>query len=133
MIVQGLWLETHQPLFVALEAILVEPLHGDDDSGAGLCGGEGLLVDPAFEDGAEAAFSEHAVGPEIPGGHFEVHEIEALHIRRLQYLALAPRSRRHRRHFAALIPLIAHVIFTHPWETNIQEQIKLKMELGMKR
>ncbi|CAA7401868.1 unnamed protein product [Spirodela intermedia] len=64
----------NQPLLVPLEALRVELLDGDHHAGAGLRRAEGVLVDPALEDGAESSFSEEAVRAEVPGGAAELVE-----------------------------------------------------------
>lgn len=69
-----------QPLPVALGAVVVEALDGDGHAAAGPGGGHGGLVDPALEDGSEAAFAEHAVGAEVAGGGLEVGEGEAVEV-----------------------------------------------------
>ena len=83
---------THQPLPVSLESFLVELLDSDDHPCAGPGRGEGVLVDPAFEDGAEASLAEDAVGAEVPGGGPQLVEGEAPHVGGLQNLALAARG-----------------------------------------
>ena len=83
---------THQPLPVSLESFLVELLDSDDHPCAGPGRGEGVLVDPAFEDGAEASLAEDAVGAEVPGGGPQLVEGEAPHVGGLQNLALASRG-----------------------------------------
>lgn len=90
---------------MALEAVLVELLDGDDHAGAGPAGEEGVLVHPTLEDGAEASLAEHAVGPEVPRRRLELVEREAPHVGTPQDLALAPWGhRRHRRRHPAAQP-----------------------------
>lgn len=82
---------------MTLETFLVELLDSDDDAGAGPGGGEGVLVNPSFEDGAKASLAENTVGAEVPGGGLELVEAEAPHIGRLQNLTLAARGGWHGR------------------------------------
>jgi hypothetical protein len=65
---------------VTLEPFLVELLDSNGHAGAGPGWSEGVLVDPPFEDGAEASLAEDTVGAEVPGGGLELVEGEAPHI-----------------------------------------------------
>lgn len=82
-----------QPLPVPLQSLLVELLDSDDHPCAGPGRGEGGLVDPPLEDGAEASLAEDAVGPEVPGGGHQLRQGEAPDIGRPENLTLAARER----------------------------------------
>ena len=65
---------------MALNALGLELLDGNDEAGAGAAGGEGLVVNPAFEDVAEAALAEEAVGAEVASGILEITEGEGFEV-----------------------------------------------------
>ncbi|MFS7938793.1 hypothetical protein Hanom_Chr05g00443921 [Helianthus anomalus] len=52
----------------------------NNSAGSGLSRSERLFIYPAFENRTEPAFSQHAIGPEITGGHFQIRKVKTFQI-----------------------------------------------------
>lgn len=99
----------HLPLLQALDALRVELLDGDDDSGGALGRVEGALVDPALVHPAEAAFPEHHLRLEPPGHCPQLCQRE---LPKPGHLENAPRPRRARRPWTPVLfsPAAARIL-----------------------
>ncbi|OAY74537.1 hypothetical protein ACMD2_10692 [Ananas comosus] len=86
---------TDQPFPVTLIAFLIELLHSNNHSSPGFGGHECVLLNPPLKDRTKPTLSQHTVRTEVPCGSSQLMKCKATHIRRLQYLTLSPRSRRH--------------------------------------
>jgi hypothetical protein len=114
---------TNQPFPVALEAVELELLHGDNHPSPRLDRHESSLVHPSLEHGPKAALSKQVVWPEVPRGASQLAEGEFPDIRPFQNLCLGTRSRRHRRRgarclgakSAAVGSVLAAILGTCPW------------------
>lgn len=73
---------------MALEAILIVSFDSNSDAGAGLGGGEGLVVDPALEHTPKPTFSDHTPLPEISRRFLQFVKAKSLQIWGLQNLVL---------------------------------------------
>ena len=76
------------PFLVALHALRIELLDGNNHAGAVPGRGHGLLIHPPFVDSPKPTFAEDAVRREVLGGRLELHECEGAEVGRLQDLAV---------------------------------------------
>lgn len=74
------WKSTHQPLLVTLEPFLVKPFHSNNNAGSRFRSIKRIFINPTLKHRPKTTFSKHTIGPEIPGGRFEISKTEAFQI-----------------------------------------------------
>lgn len=90
-------IDTNQPFSVTLKALLIKPLHSNNNPQSRFGCSMWMFINPSLKNRTKTTLPQDTIRPEIPRGSSNLIVAKAFQVGRLQYFTLTSRSNRYRR------------------------------------